>query len=144
MALRHTVIAICLVSSVARADERPLAGYKIVGQLQDREDRLRKFLDVKMVIGQPWTAEKPAEIAVLLKTLHYHLHDLNTKDTPEGIRVTLSIHPFTLVRHVDVTGNWPIFEQYILRRMSLRPGVSLPEDDEDKGVARRRILNEEA
>jgi outer membrane protein insertion porin family len=45
-------------------------------------------------------------------------------------RLVVHLRRFHVVRRVRVRGNWPIFEEEFLRRLSLRPGQRVPEGPE--------------
>ncbi len=71
---------------------------------------------------QPSSAER---LDALFGLLGYE-HKLVTQNGPAGVAVTLTLVPTQFVRIVRVFGNWPLFEDEIKRRLSLRGGLRLP------------------
>lgn len=105
----------------------PLIAYRIVGELTDPEPTLRAVFDTILVLGEPWDAGKKNQIAKLAATLSYHVN-VSTQTGARGIAVTLDMIPAAHIRHVEVKGNWPLFEDEILSRLNLRPGQILAPD----------------
>lgn len=112
------------------ASDKPLAGYTLTGYLRDPERDLRALLDVDLVVGQPFTDAVHKTLDARLGKLHYELEHLRERGQAGGRTwVTLEIHPKTAVRHIHISGNWPLFEDEILPRLHLRPGFEMQEDE---------------
>lgn len=60
---------------------------------------------------------------LIVEQLGYCVRDAR----PHGDRVDVELRRHRVVRKVSVKGNWPIFEEEFLRRLSLRPGQRVPE-----------------
>jgi outer membrane protein insertion porin family len=61
----------------------------------------------------------------LLSRLQYRAR-VSSAPGPGGVEVTIQLRPKRLVRKVYVSGNWPIFEEEILRLVRFRPSQPVP------------------
>ncbi|MCC6749494.1 MAG: BamA/TamA family outer membrane protein [Deltaproteobacteria bacterium] len=109
-----------LPSSFARADatRRPLVS--IEGQLQDDPRQLLRALALP-------TDRDPSDEAIL--RARQSLDELGYRVAVDrrGGRTVFRVAPYTLIRRIYVKGNWPLFEEEIVRRLGFRPGQRLPE-----------------
>ena len=133
------LVAVLVAAPAARAI--PVAKAELTGKLlkQDSAEKLLRFLG--LVPGQEAgdRAALAARIEEALERLTYVRRALDIAEIPGGLDVHLEIEPAQLVRHVKIYGNWPIFDEDIKRRMSLRPGTRLPPEPE-----RTQLLEQEA
>ncbi len=62
------------------------------------------------------------------------------RDVPGGVVVAIHLRALDRVRYIYVSGNWPIREDEISRRVSIRPGraLPLPGPDRDAAIERER------
>lgn len=56
----------------------------------------------------------------------------------QGPTLVVELRRFNIVRKVFVQGNWPLFEEEVLRRLRFRPGQRLPAPGKDRAVAAER------
>ncbi|HEX2570566.1 MAG TPA: POTRA domain-containing protein [Polyangia bacterium] len=118
---------------------------QIAGHPHETPERLARFLG--LVPGATLDDDLEDRVEQGLEALGYlvpePLFTITPRDTPGQVGIRLEVEPARLVRHIRVRGNWPvlraIFNEDILRRMTLRPGSRLPDDD----AAVARILAEE-
>ncbi len=122
----------CACTAAAAAEPQPpqkIASVTITGRTFEPVDRLARFLG--LVAGAPFDPDLPARVQdILTRQLGYVVKAGEFATTPKGVAVTLDLEPRKVVRHVDVHGNWPVFNDDIRRRLTLRPGSSLPPETE--------------
>jgi outer membrane protein insertion porin family len=118
---------------------------KLRGDLMDKKTKLDKVLRVKK--GDRIEASKLLE---LLDAVKDHLDRLGyrvaIRESWEGetVELEIEIHPLPIVRFVYVRGNWPLFEEHILKHLKYRSGSRLPpkkERDEAFARQKKRILD---
>jgi outer membrane protein assembly complex protein YaeT len=141
--------ALLLLAPVARAELPPLApaatdapaaaprieDVQITGHPHETPERLARFLG--LVPGASLDEDLEDRVEQGLEALGYlvpePLFTVTPRETPGQVGIRLEVEPARLVRHIRVRGNWPvlraIFNEDILRRMTLRPGSRLPKDD---------------
>lgn len=124
-------LGLVLLSSIAAAGEEGggrIAQVVIEGKTLEASDRLARFLG--LTSGATFDR---ARVEEALAAIGYHVVSLDAQPSPDGLRVRLKIETARLVRHIRVKGNWPvlraIFNEDIMRRLSLRPGSRLPPGD---------------
>lgn len=118
---------------------------QIAGHPHETPERLARFLG--LVPGASLNEDLEDRVEQGLEALGYLVPDplftVIPRETPGQVGIRLEVEPARLVRHIRVRGNWPvlraIFNEDILRRMTLRPGSRLPNDK----AAVDRILAEE-
>lgn len=102
----------------------PTPRVQIKGVLIDPEEKLRAAIDQKEGCkGLDPAARK--RVAGTLDSLGYKVLGL---DCSRG-RLTLNVRPWRVIRKIYIKGNWPLFEEEILRRLRFRPGQRLPEGE---------------
>ncbi|HEY3357596.1 MAG TPA: outer membrane protein assembly factor BamA [Polyangia bacterium] len=77
----------------------------------------------------------------LLRRLSYRA-DVAAVPVPGGVAIRIQVEPRHMVRKIFVVGNWPLFEEEILRLVRFRASQPMPEGcalDEEIDVATRRI-----
>lgn len=67
---------------------------------------------------------------VLREALGYRIAELRLLPGPNGLQLNLRIEPLRVVRNVVIRGNFPLFDDEILRHLTVRTGARLPPDDE--------------
>ena len=104
--------------------------------------------------GSPFIASGPADrigtpigtiprIAQALDSIGYRAQVRAISEAgPQGARVQIAVevHAYDRLRYVFVTGNWPLRQDEIQRRIALRPGSPLPPPgpERDATVERER------
>ncbi|HEY2744082.1 MAG TPA: hypothetical protein VGL86_05650, partial [Polyangia bacterium] len=122
-----------------------LAAIDLRGDFHDNRERLLKFLG--LTAGAPFGQEDQTRVDAGLRALGYR--QLATEIEPLGgglVRLHLTIESVRVVRNVIVKHNWPLFDDEIIRHLSLRTGSTLPADAElamrlaDEAEAVRKYL----
>ena len=106
-----------------------LAAIDLRGDIHENRERLLKFLG--LTAGAPFGQDDQTRLDAELKALGYR--QLATEIEPLGgglVRLHLTIEPVRIVRNVIVKHNWPLFDDEIIRHLSLRTGTPLPADSE--------------
>lgn len=114
-----------------------LAAIDLQGDIHENRERLLAFLG--LTAGAPFGEEDQTRLDAELKALGYR--QTATRIEPLGgglVRLHLTIEPVRVVRNVVVRHNWPLFDDEIVRHLSLRTGQALPADSE----LRARLENE--
>ena len=147
------VVAVLLSAASVRADAPPadpattqrIGAVDLKGEIHENKERLLRFLG--LVAGAPFGQEDQTRLDAELRALGYR--QLATEIEPLGaglVRVHLTIEPVRIVRNVVVKHNWPLFDDEIVRHLSLRTGQTLPADSElrarleDEAEAVRKYL----
>jgi outer membrane protein assembly complex protein YaeT len=137
--------AVATPTGAPTAPTQRLAAIDLQGNIHENRDRLLRFLG--LVAGAPFGQEDQNRLDAELKALGYR--QLMTQLEPLGgglVRLHLRIEPVRIVRNVIVKGNWPLFDDEIVRHLSLRTGQPLPADTElrarlaDEAEAVRKYL----
>jgi outer membrane protein assembly complex protein YaeT len=116
----------------AAATTQRLAAIDLQGQLLEPRDKLLRFLG--LTAGAPFGQADQNRVDADLKALGYR--QVRTEIEPLGVglvRLHLTLEPIRVVRNVVVKGNWPLFDDEIVRHLSLRTGQPLPADTELRG-----------
>jgi outer membrane protein assembly factor BamA len=136
------VAAVICATAIVRAEEtaprQRLASVDIEGQLLEPKTRLLAFLGLKP--EAPFGQAEQNRLNLLLARLGYR--QLRTEVEPAGpgyVRLTLALEPVRIVRNLIVRHNWPLFDDEIIRHLSVRTGQPLPADAE-----LRALLDQEA
>ncbi len=123
------LLAITSLAASAHAQaEKRVRSVEIEGRLLDPKEKLIRFLGLSA--GAVFDEHRQDEVFADLEKLGYRRIDFQTTPTPEGIDVKLRIEPMRVVRTITVHGNWPLFDDEVLRHLSVRSGDKLPRDDE--------------
>ncbi|MSP62906.1 MAG: hypothetical protein EXR72_21745 [Myxococcales bacterium] len=149
-----TVLALLAIAATARAEAvgDRIVRVEITGRTTEPEETLERFLG--LVPGAHLDAALKGRVVDALKALGYlvprpcfEAPDPKAPDllqpvpcsepTPGGLLVKLTIEPARVVRHVNVRGNWPVFDDDIRRRISLRAGSRLPPEAETAALLRK-------
>jgi len=95
----------------------------IKGKLIDPPGKIIATVGLKQ--GCPGGLSKEARQGVMgyLDTLGYAVVKLECRPP----RVEIVVRPHRVIRKIYIKGNWPLFEEEILRRLRFRPGQRLPE-----------------
>jgi len=92
-------------------------------KLMDPEGTLIAVLGLDQGCPAGLGAPMRQRIDAYLDTLGYRLKRIACR----APRLELEIQPHRVIRRVYIKGNWPLFEEEILRRLRFRPGQRLPE-----------------
>jgi len=97
---------------------------QIQGELIDGRDKLIQALGLARGCAD-LTTKNRARVTDYLDALGYRILRLKCR----GPQVVLDLRPWRVIRKIYVKGNWPLFEEEILRRLRFRPGQRLPEGE---------------
>jgi outer membrane protein insertion porin family len=126
-----------LAAGVARAQQAPrIAGFEVTGSI-DPPGRVEALVaDVAppgsffVEVGEADTEGAPiSTVGRLRKALDQVGYDAIVTTQPAGpgqLRLQLHLRAYDRVRQIFVQGNWPVRQDEIIRRISLRPGQPLP------------------
>ncbi len=109
--------------------EVKLDSIEIVGRFSEPKAKLLRFLEVRPGMRFDELAEERIQ-KTLREVLGYQLLEMHIEPTPRGIKLKLRIEPARVVRHIIVLGNFPLFDDEIIRHLSIRSGARLVPDDE--------------
>jgi len=106
-----------------------VAAAEVLGRTLEKPEKLLAFLG--LAPGAPVDDPKllQARVDEALAALGYFVLEERFESAAPGdggLRVHLRVEPARVVRHVSVHGNWPVFDDEIRRRLTLRPGSRLP------------------
>jgi outer membrane protein insertion porin family len=123
--LRRVPAALLLLLSLAAAAQpRAGTGLAVVkGKLVDSEEKLIDALGLERGCPGGLTGEMEQRIKTFLDALGYKLVRLECRPP----RALVEVKPHRVIRKIYIKGNWPLFEEEILRRLRFRPGQRLPE-----------------
>jgi outer membrane protein insertion porin family len=132
----------------AVAPRIPIAGYELAGKRIDSDDKLMSLLLSVAPIGEPFIESAPSDligkplgtIPRLMEALDAIGYRAEITTRPGGGTVTLIVNlaPYDRVRYVFVGGNWPVRQDEIQRRITIRPGRPLPPDGPERTAALER------
>jgi outer membrane protein insertion porin family len=139
----------------APAARIPIAGYEMVGPRIDPDDKLMELLVSVAPIGEPFVESGPSDrigkpigtIPRLIETLDGvgYRAAITKRPTGGGVTLVVDLLPADRVRYVFVNGNWPIRQDEIQRRITIRPGRPLPPGGAERTAAleqeRMRVLD---
>ena len=107
----------------------PIESVDIEGRLIDDKDKLLRFLGLEP--GVPFDAKLQQRIADdLSRQLGYHLVEARIDTGDKGVKLHLVVKPARVVRALRVHGNWPLFDDEIIRHLTLRSGTRLVADEQ--------------
>jgi len=134
---------------VTPAARIPIAGYELAGQRIDPDDQLMALLTSVAPLGEPFIETGPSDrigkplgtiprLAEILDGIGYRAA-VSKRAAGGGVTLVVELTPYDRVRYVFVAGNWPIRQDEIQRRITIRPGRSLP----PAGAERTAVLEQE-
>jgi outer membrane protein insertion porin family len=121
---------------VAAAPRIAIVGYELGGSRIDPDDQLRALMFSVAGLGDPFVEAGPSDrigrpfgtiprLAQALDAVGYRAV-LSTRAAPGGVLITATLLPYERLRYVFVTGNRRIQQDEIQRRITIRPGQTLP------------------
>src|SRR5450432_6395 len=143
--------ALLTLASTARAQQAPrisIVGYEIGGSYADSEADLQALVVSVAAIGDPFVEAGPSDdigqplgtvprLVLALDAIGYRAA-VTTRSASGGVTVVVTLMPYDRVRYVFVTGNWPIQQDEIQRRITVRPGRPLPPPGTERNVVLER------
>src|SRR5262245_34758461 len=131
LSLLLTIFLCLLGGGWVRAQEgRRLDEIEIVGRLVDPKDKLIDLLGVHPCMAFDQTLQQRISDD-LRNVLGYNLLEAKIEQGSKGgVRLRLQVEPIRVVRKLRVVGNWPLFDDEILRHLTLRSGSRLKPDEE--------------
>jgi len=134
---------------VVPAARIPIAGYELAGQRIDPDDQLMALLTSVAPLGEPFIETGPSDrigkplgtiprLTEILDGIGYRAA-VSKRAAGGGVTLVVELTPYDRVRYVFVAGNWPIRQDEIQRRITIRPGRSLP----PAGAERTAVLEQE-
>jgi outer membrane protein insertion porin family len=135
--MKHSALALLLFASVAQAAEGDrLAWVDIEGRLLEPKEKLLSFLG--LCTGAPYDESDQRRLTDDLQSLGYRILEQRLYPGPSGLGLRLKLEPVRVVRQITISGNWPLFDDDVLRNLRLHSGSELVADDE-----LREFLDEE-
>lgn len=139
---------VALPGRSTRAATQRLAGVEIAGQLTESSARLLRFLGLTK--GAPFGRTEQSRVGKALRALGYRQLGSELRAAGDGrVWIKLTLEPVRVVRNVVVQGNWPLFDDEIVRHLTLRTGQPLPADaelrarlDDEAEAVRKFLFNE--
>lgn len=135
-------------SAPSVAPRIPIAGYELAGNRVDNDDAVMSLLVSVAPIGEPFIESAPSDligkplgtIPRLVQALDAIGYRATVTPRPAGGTVTLvvTLTPYDRVRYVFVDGNWPVRQDEIQRRITIRPGRPLPPEGPERTAALER------
>jgi outer membrane protein insertion porin family len=149
--LASAVVASTAGAAPARAAEAPLiAGYDVGGAPIDPPDQIDALLQSVAPDGSRFIESGPADrvgapigtlprLKQALEEIGYDAK-LDVKPDPGGarLRVRAELHPYDRLRYVFVWGNWPVRQDELQRRITIRSGGALPPAGPERDAAIER------
>jgi outer membrane protein insertion porin family len=128
--LALVLLAACLFSARVRAEgATKLEAVEIEGRLIDPKDKLLRFLGLQPgVVFDEHLQQRISDD--LSKYLGYHLIEARLDPGRQGLVLRLKVEPMRVVRNIWVHGNWPLFNDEIIRHLTVRSGSRLRPDEE--------------
>jgi outer membrane protein assembly factor BamA len=126
----------------------PIAGYELSGARIDPDDKLRALLTTIAPLGEPFVEAGPSDtvgkplgtfprLAQALDAIGYRAV-LAAKPAGGGVVITATLTPYDRLRYVFVSGNWPLLQDEIQRRITIRPGRPIPPPGPERSAALER------
>jgi outer membrane protein assembly complex protein YaeT len=127
----------------------PIAGYELGGQRIDPDDQLTALLLSIAPAGEPFVETGPSDrigkplgtiprLTDALDAIGYRV-TVTKRAAGGGVTLVVDLTPYDRVRYVFVKGNWPVRQDEIQRRITIRPGRPLP----PAGAERTAALEQE-
>src|SRR5262249_28043824 len=118
-------IALCSTAVVRAEETMRLDSVEVEGRLSEPKRRLLDFLGLKP--GAPFGSADQERVGELLTKLGYRLLDDRISNVGGGrVHLRLVLEPIRIVRNLIVRHNWPLFDDEIVRHLSVRTGQQLP------------------
>jgi len=127
----------------------PIAAYELTGQTIDPPEKVMALLASIAPIGEPFVETGPSDrIGKPLGTIPRLVEGMDASGYRAsvtkragggGVTLVVDLVPYDRVRYVFVTGNWPVRQDEIQRRITIRPGRPLP----PAGAERTAALEQE-
>ncbi|HSY38896.1 MAG TPA: POTRA domain-containing protein, partial [Polyangia bacterium] len=122
--------------ATAPAARIPILGYELGGSRIDPDDQLRALMFSVAALGDPFVEAGPSDrigrpfgtiprLVQALDAVGYRAA-LSTRAAPGGVIITATLLPYERLRYVFVSGNRRIQQDEIQRRITIRPGQTLP------------------
>ena len=123
-------------ASAAPAARIPIVGYELGGSRIDSDDQLRSLMFSVAALGDPFVEAGPSDrigrpfgtiprLVQALDAVGYRAA-FSTRAAPGGVIITATLLPYERLRYVFVSGNRRIQQDEIQRRITIRPGQTLP------------------
>ena len=123
-----TFLAVLFFAAAAQAEGRRVESVEIDGEVVDDKQKLLRFLGLKP--GVQFDAQLQQRIGDDLdKQLGYHLVRVLIDEGKQGIKLRLQVVPARVVRIIRVHGNWPLFDDEVIRHLTVRSGTRLVADE---------------
>ena len=132
----------------APAARIPIVGYELGGSRIDPDDQLRALMFSVAALGDPFVEAGPSDrIGRLFGTIPRLVQALDavgyraafsTRAAPGGVIITATLLPYERLRYVFVSGNRRIQQDEIQRRITIRPGQTLPPAGPERVVVLER------
>lgn len=126
----------------------PVVGYALEGTRIDSDESLHQLLVSVVPIGEPFVPAGPSdEIGKPLGTIPRLVQTLDavgyravitTKAAGGGFVLVVNLLAYERVRYIFVSGNWPVRQDEIQRRITIRPGRPLPPAGPERVAALER------
>jgi outer membrane protein assembly complex protein YaeT len=136
------------VAPAAPAARVPIRGYELAGARIDPDDKLKALLATVAPAGEPFVEAGPSdEIGKPLGTIPRLVQALDAvgyraaiaaRREAGGVTLVATLSPYDRLRYVFVSGNWPLLQDEIQRRISIRPGRALPPPGPERQAALER------
>jgi outer membrane protein insertion porin family len=125
-----------------------IAGYELQGERIDPDEKLQQFLATVASVGELFVPAGSSDeigrpvatiprLAQALDALGYRAV-MTTKPAPGGLTIVVALTPYERVRYVFVSGNRPIRQDEIMRRITIRAGRPLPPRGPERTAALER------
>ena len=135
-------------SPPAPAARTPIVGYEIVGRRVDPDDKLQALCASVAAPGEPFVESGPSDtigrplgtvprLADTFDAIGYRA-TVSSRAAPGGVTIVASLAPYDRLRYVFVSGNWPLLQDEIQRRITIRPGRALPPAGPERATALER------
>lgn len=123
--------------------------FKIAGTLIDPEAKLVDFVKAWLPSGATFVESGDydavgtpigtvARITKAFDGIGYQA-EVQSSSAANQVRLQITLHPYDRLRQIFVKGNWPLRQDEIIRRLSIRPGQTLP----PPGSLRQTWISEE-
>ncbi|HVZ87611.1 MAG TPA: POTRA domain-containing protein [Polyangia bacterium] len=126
----------------------PIVGYELGGTRVDPDDKLQALLQSVSAIGDPFVEAGPSDkigrpfgtvprVVQAMDAFGYRAA-VTTRPAPGGVTVAVTLLPYERLRYVFVTGNRRIQQDEIQRRITIRPGQTMPPPGPERAIVLER------
>jgi outer membrane protein assembly complex protein YaeT len=113
-------------------EQQHLGRVQLEGQLNDSPKKLARFLGLEA--DEPFGESEQERLGADLERLGYRATRTFLEPAGAGhVNLRLVLEPVRVVRNVVVRGNWPLFDDEVIRHLTVRTGQRLPADAELRG-----------